>query len=158
MVHAKASFWTIGVIGLTMCAGCMDSRPPRDEALDRSAGRSEAQRSEPVIGAGEIRVVVQNGVITADLDRRHEVDQLVAAAEASLRSRGFTLDGRRGRLEEPLTVTGHMGGTPSSRRAEVSILIGPTKVRFAVAIKPWGNDAEGRAVMKRMLELLGYGT
>jgi hypothetical protein len=101
-------------------------------------------------------VIVQNGTVRTDLDRRHEVDQLVAAAEAALRSRGFTPDGHRDRLEEPLKVTGRMGGAPDSRRGEVSILIGPTRVRFEVAIKPWGNDAEGRAVLKRMLELLGY--
>ncbi len=144
-----------GGLGLGACVGCAGS-PPQEEALVRSTNQREVQPGESR-GAGEIRVVVQNGVITADLERRHEVDQLVAAAEASLRSRGFALDGRRGRLEEPVKVSGRMGGTPDSRRAEVSILVGPTKVRFAVAIKPWGNDAEGRAVMKRMLELLGYG-
>ena len=99
-------------------------------------------------------MTIHRGVMSTELERRHEADQLVAAAEAALRSRGFTLDGQRGRLEEPLTVTGVMGGTP--RRAEVAMLIGPTRVRFDVAIKPWGNDAESRAVMKRMLELLGY--
>lgn len=108
-------------------------------------------------GAGQVPVIVQNGMIRAELDRRHEVDQLVAAAEAALRLRGFVVDGSRGRLEEPLTVTGKMGGTPDSRRAEISMLIGPTRIRIDVSIKPWGNDAEGRAVLKRMLELLGYG-
>lgn len=108
-------------------------------------------------GAGGIPVTVQNGVIRTELDRRHEVDQLVAAAETSLRLRGFVIDGQQGRLEEPLKVTGKMGGTPGSRIAEVSMLIGPTRIRIDVEIKPWGNDAEGRAVLKRMLELLGYG-
>lgn len=152
-----ASVLVVGVIGLSASVGCTASPPPREEALVRSTNLREAQQSEDERGAGEIQVVVHNGVITADMERRHEVDQLVAAAEASMRSRGFTLDGRRGRLEEPLRISGRMGGTPDSRRVEVSILVGPTKVRFAVAIKPWGNDAEGRAVMKRMLELLGYG-
>lgn len=81
----------------------------------------------------------------------------MAAAEAALRSRGYVTGDGRGRLEEPLTVVGRMGGTPDSRYAKVSILIGPTKVRFETTIKPSGNDAEGRAIMKRMLELLGYG-
>lgn len=108
-------------------------------------------------GAGGIPVIVQNGSISTELERRHELDQLVAAAEASLRLRGFTVDGKRGRLEEPLTVRGKMGGTPDSRRGEVAMLIGPTRIRITVKIEPWGNDAEGRAVLKRMLELLGYG-
>lgn len=108
---------------------------------------------------GTIQVIVHNGTIRTEVERRHEVDQLVAAAEAALRSRGFTMpaDAHRNRLEEPLVVTGQMGGTPGSRRADISLLIGPTKVRIEVAIKPWGSDAEGRAVLKRMLELLGYG-
>ncbi|MBY0308529.1 MAG: hypothetical protein K2Q09_07285 [Phycisphaerales bacterium] len=104
-------------------------------------------------------MVIHNGVVSAEVERRHEVDQLVAAAEGALRSRGFTQppDGKRGRLEEPLVVTGQMGGTPGSRRAEVILLIGPTRVRVSVTVKPWGNDAESRAILKRALELLGYG-
>ena len=56
---------------------------------------------------------------------------------------------------EMVLVTGEMGGTPDSRSAEVAVLIGPTRVRVSVSIKPWGNDAEARAVLKRMLEMLG---
>ena len=135
--------WVLGVLLLAI-AGCA-AEPVRPAPLDRQTAPG-----------GTVEVTIQNGVMRTELDRRHEVDQLVAAAEAALRARGFTVDGSSGRLEEPLKVTAHMGGTYGSRRAEVAMLIGPTRVRFDVAIRPWGNDAESRAVMKRMLELLGY--
>ena len=154
MVRGSGVLWLLGIAAFAGVAACASKPPPEPQALDRRPSRVEGEGGG---GPGGIQVVVQNGRIRAELERRHEVDQLVAAAEAALRLRGFTLDGHRGRLEEPLLVTGRMGGTPDSRRCEVAILIGPTRVRFDVAIKPGGNDAEGRAVMKRMLELLGYG-
>ncbi|MFT3685209.1 MAG: hypothetical protein QM783_09840 [Phycisphaerales bacterium] len=153
MSHRWMNFGLAGLVAAGI-AGCASSPPPQPQSLDRQDARPAEER-----GAGAIQVVVQNGSVRTDLERRHEPDQLVAAAEAALRSRGFVMppDAHRNRLEEPITVSGVMGGTPGSRRADVSLLIGPTKVRFEVAIKPWGNDAEARAILKRMLELLGYG-
>ena len=136
--------WACGLVIVSL-AGCA-AEPAQPQPLDRQ-----------VAGDGSIQVTIQNGVMRTELDRRHEVDQLIAAAEAAPRARGFTVEGSSGRLEEPLKVTARMGWTYGSRRAEVSMLIGPTRVRLDVAVRPWGNDAESRAVMKRMLELLGYG-
>lgn len=151
MYRGIAGLYVVGIVGLSGLGGCASKPPPEPQSLERRPSTVEGE------GVSDVQVVIQNGRVRAELDRRHEVDQLVAAAEASLRLRGFTVDGHRGRLEEPLLVTGRMGGTPDSRRCEVAILIGPSRVRFDVTIKPGGNDAEGRAVMKRMLELLGYG-
>src|SRR3569832_1971538 len=93
-----------GAVALCLSAlvGCATPPPPQPQSLDRHDNQPAAER-----GAGAIQVVVQNGSVRTDLERRHEPDQLVAAAEAALRARGFVLppDAHRNRLEEPIVVS-----------------------------------------------------
>lgn len=109
-----------------------------------------------VLEESGVRVTVLGGDLWCDLPPIHTQDQVLSAAEASLRSRGFVL-GSRGRvLEQPAVVSGRLGGTGPLQEAKVLVRSYVSAIRVMVSIEPWGNDAEGRLIMRGVLGRLGY--
>lgn len=103
-----------------------------------------------------VRAMVAGGDLWCDLPPIHTQDQLISAAEASLRSRGFVVASHRRVLEEPAVVSGRLGGTGSLQEAKVLVRSYVSAIRVMVSIEPWGNDAEGRMILRGLLGRLGY--
>jgi hypothetical protein len=110
-----------------------------------------------VLDESGVRATVLGGDLWCELPPDYTPDQLVAAAEAALRSRGYTLGSRARVLDEPAVITGRLGGVPHPVEAQISIRTYISAHRINVSIQPWGNDAEGRLLLRAMLARLGYG-
>lgn len=110
------------------------------------------------VSGTELRARSGMGSIWCDLpvEPVYPMATMVAAAEEGLRSRGYVVINRRGVLEEPARVGGRMGGVHDVHEAVVWIDRSGPRARVEVKIEPWGNEAEGRALMGAVLMRLGY--
>lgn len=109
-----------------------------------------------VLDDSGIQAIYAGGTLWTDLPPTHTQDQLIAAAEAALRSRGYVIASRRGVHEEPARIMGHMGGTHPIQESAIFVQAGTSMTRIQVRVEPWGNDAESRLLLRAMLAILGY--
>jgi hypothetical protein len=110
-----------------------------------------------VLDESGVRATVLGGDLWCDLPPDYTPDQLVAAAEAALRSRGYILGSRARVLDEPAVIRARLGAVPDPIEAQISIRTYISAHRINVSIQPWGNDAEARLILRTMLASLGYG-
>jgi hypothetical protein len=104
-----------------------------------------------------VKVVYGAGTLWTDLPPVYNNDQLAAVAAASLRGRGYGVDGGGRALMEPGEVRGRRGGVRWVQEAVVGWRITPSSVRLMVRVDPWGHEDESRAIVRDALGRLGYG-
>jgi hypothetical protein len=81
--------------------------------------------------------------------------QLNAAATHALRSRGYVVFANANDSDDPLTVRARKGQAGPLSEAQVIAYRTGARTLLEVRIEPFGNDAEGRAVMRAVLTRLG---
>lgn len=132
-LHRRAACLLLGLLALTGC-----------RASEGFAGRSGVAASYRL------------GTLTADLPDEVRVRSVLAAADATLRARGYSVVG-----EQATADRGWARGSPPAgsllELEDVTIWsrLSRTGTRLGVDVKPIGAEAQARAIMDDLLRRLG---
>jgi hypothetical protein len=103
---------------------------------------------------GDTRATYRYRRLSADLPASARVPAVVAAAEATLRGRGYTVTAA-GTTED----NGHVDATPAQAGAFESVRVGVRQssagTRIEILVEPAGDQVRSRAILDSILATLG---
>lgn len=105
-------------------------------------------------GGGRIAASYTGRTLTADLPDTESVPAVIAAGDAALRHRGYTIT-RREATTDRGRVVGRPAGGKALEEAVISARILDTGARMTVTFKPMGDESASRAVVDDVLRRLG---
>jgi hypothetical protein len=101
-----------------------------------------------------ISAAYQFRTLEAELDRSVSTLTVQAAAEQTLRARGYVITGAS-RTAEMTRITAQTGGADSTDRIVVETWPKGRATGLSITCEPWGDEAQSRMVLDAVLARLG---
>ena len=106
-------------------------------------------------GRGDVLAVYRGTTLTAEFPEQVAVHAVVAAAETSLRSRGYAITSTEATSDRG-RVVGEQPNAGAFEQVVVSARLSKIGTRVQVTQEPLGGEAISRAILDDMLARLGY--